>query len=134
MVLRTPDGRKTALGEALWVGSQNLLVQRRSRPLTWTYDPWLRPQPTRRVPQDGLLPQAQTALHELPGAQRPAPLPGSPPGSAAEFQLRLEQVWEALGGQEGGGGVGVGVPGPGAGWTSASPEITAPEGHGYRGD
>lgn len=89
--------------------------QRRSRPLTWTYDPWLRPQPARRVPQDGLLPQAQTTLHELPGAQRPAPLPGSPPGSAAEFQLCLEQVWEALGGREGGGGVGVGVPGPGAG-------------------
>uniref|UniRef100_A0A8D1UST0 Proline rich 5 like n=1 Tax=Sus scrofa TaxID=9823 RepID=A0A8D1UST0_PIG len=90
-VLRKPEGRKAGLGEALSVGSRNLQDQRRSQPLTWTYDPWLCPQPARRVPQDGLLPQAQTTLHELPSAQRPAPLPGSPPGSAAELQLSLEQ-------------------------------------------
>ena len=99
VVLRKPEGQKAVLGEALWVGSRNLQVQRRSRPLTWTYDPWLRPQPACRVPQDGLFPQAQTALHELPGAQRPAPLPGSPPGSAAELQLGLEQVQEARAGR-----------------------------------
>uniref|UniRef100_A0A8D0U935 Proline rich 5 like n=1 Tax=Sus scrofa TaxID=9823 RepID=A0A8D0U935_PIG len=90
-VLKKPEGRKAGLGEALSVGSRNLQDQRRSQPLTWTYDPWLCPQPARRVPQDGLLPQAQTTLHELPSAQRPAPLPGSPPGSAAELQLGLEQ-------------------------------------------
>jgi len=101
-VLKKPEGRKAGLGEALSVGSRNLQDQRRSQPLTWTYDPWLCPQPARRVPQDGLLPQAQTTLHELPSAQRPAPLPGSPPGSAAELQLSLEQVQEAPGGQRAG--------------------------------
>lgn len=96
MVLRKPESLETAAqGEALPVGSGNLPDRRRSRPLTWTYDPWLCSQPARRVPQDGLLPQAQTALHELPGAQRPAPIPSRPAGPAAELQLGLEQVKEA---------------------------------------
>ncbi|XP_061237136.1 proline-rich protein 5-like isoform X2 [Bos javanicus] len=32
VVLRTPEGRKTALGEALWVGSRNLLVRGEAAP------------------------------------------------------------------------------------------------------
>lgn len=105
VVLRKPESLKAAaLGEALSVGSRNLLVQRRSRPLTWTYDPRLGPQPARRGPQDGLLPQAQTALHELPGAQRPAPVPSHSPGPAAELQLGLEQVEEAARGGVGAAG------------------------------
>lgn len=91
VVLRKPEGS----GRSPSVGSQNLLVQRRSHPLTWTYDPRLRSQPACRGPQDGLLPQAQAAFHELPGAQRPASIPSRPAGSAAELQLSLEQVKEA---------------------------------------
>lgn len=44
VVLRKPEGLKAALGEALSVGSRKHLVCRRSRPLTWTYDPRLRSQ------------------------------------------------------------------------------------------
>lgn len=82
-------------GQSLSVGSRNLLVQRRSHPFTWTYDPRLRSHPAHRVPQDGLLPQAQATVHELPGSQRPAPIPSRPAGSTAELQLGLEQVTEA---------------------------------------
>lgn len=92
VVLSQPEGQEAALGEAPLVGSRSLVVQGRSCPLTWTYDPRLCAQPACRVPQDGLLPQAQAPLHELPGAQRPAPLPRRPAGPAAELQLRLEQV------------------------------------------
>uniref|UniRef100_A0A8C8WYX2 Proline rich 5 like n=1 Tax=Panthera leo TaxID=9689 RepID=A0A8C8WYX2_PANLE len=73
------------------VGRWNLVVQRRSRPLPRTYDPWLRAQCAHRVPRDGLLPQAPATLHELPGAQRSAPLPSHTAGPAAELQLGLEQ-------------------------------------------
>lgn len=124
VVLRKPESLKAAaLGEALSVGSRNFLVQRRSRPRTWTYDPRPCPQPAHRGPQDGLLPQAQAALPELPGAQRPAPLPGRSPGPAAELQLGLEQVGEAAMG-------GVGPPGPGL--ASAASQISASEGHRFR--
>lgn len=136
VVLRKPEGPKAALGErSLSVGSRNLLVQRRSCPLTWTYDPWLRSQPAHRVPQDGLLPQAQAALHELPGTQRLAPVPSHPAGSAAELQLSLEQVTEMARcvcmGEELGW-----LPRARArqrtGLASAASEISASEGHGRR--
>lgn len=44
------------------------------------------------APQDGLVQEASTSLHELPCAQWSASLPGSPAGDAAQLQLCLEQV------------------------------------------
>lgn len=92
------------------------MVQRRSRPLLRTYDPWLRAQCAHRVPRDGLLPQAPATLHELPGAQRSAPLPSHAAGPAAELQLGLEQVT---------GAGSPGVEGQGTGLASAPPESPA---------
>lgn len=98
------------------------MVQRRSRPLLRTYDPWLRAQCAHRVPRDGLLPQAPATLHELPGAQRSAPLPSHAAGPAAELQLSLEQVT---------GAGSPGVEGQGTGLASAPPESPASEGRHY---